>query len=236
MNTGNSASQVLVPLPRHHESCLLDHPLELFLRWKLLNTLHQILITVSITSHDLSNKRNCPETPPLVDHIEQGAVDMTELQTRKHTTWLKHPESFTYGRLLISEIPDAKCHRIQINTVTLDEEVAWDEDSDSEADPSASAEKQPAAVAVAVHPSEITPTPAQPAPAPGTTMPTSHTRTDSDAMTLRPSRRSHDEKSVADSEASYDLVSGAASHADSSPNPRGKPGRGESDDEDDDWE
>lgn len=65
-------------------------------------------------------------------------------------------------------------------------------------------------------------------------MGTSHTRTDSDAMTLRPSRRSHDEKSVADSEASYDLVSasGAASHADSSPNER--PIKEE--ESDDDWE
>ncbi|KAK5093800.1 hypothetical protein LTR70_001560 [Exophiala xenobiotica] len=128
-----------------------------------------------------------------------------------------------------------------------EEEVAWDEDSDSDSDPEAEgdhdrAPAQKETVAVAIDPSEISATPAtpaqsqpqpQPQPAPGSTMATSHTRTDSDAMTLRPSRRSHDEKSVADSEASYDLVSGAASHANSSP--KGKPGKEEESD-DDDWE
>ena len=59
-----------------------------------------------------------------------------------------------------------------------------------------------------------------------------HARTDSDAMTLKAPRRSHDEKSVADSEASYDLVSGAASHANSSP--KEKPIKEE--ESDDDWE
>lgn len=90
--------------------------------------------------------------------------------------------------------------------------------------------------AVAVNPSEVTATPAQPQsqPHPGSTTATSHTRTDSDAMTLRPSRRSHDEKSVADSEASYDLVSGAASHANSSP--KGKQSKEEEESDDDDWE
>lgn len=49
-------------------------------------------------------------------------------------------------------------------------------------------------------------------------------------MTLKAPRRSHDEKSVADSEASYDLVSGAASHAAGSPKQR------KEEDSDDDWE
>ena len=106
-----------------------------------------------------------------------------------------------------------------------DEQVAWDEDSDSEADHTATSNAP-----VAVDVSEISAAPPQPQP--GNTMSTSHTRTDSDAMTLRPSRRSHDEKSVADSEASYDLVSGAASHADGSP--RGKAVNEE--ESDDDWE
>ena len=51
-------------------------------------------------------------------------------------------------------------------------------------------------------------------------------------MTIKPSRRSHDEKSVADSEASYDIVSGAASQANNSP--KGKPIKEE--ESDDDWE
>ena len=61
-----------------------------------------------------------------------------------------------------------------------------------------------------------------------------HSRTDSDAVTLKAARRSHDEKSVADSEASYDVVSGAASHANSSP--KEKPLKIKEEDSDDDWE
>jgi hypothetical protein len=57
---------------------------------------------------------------------------------------------------------------------------------------------------------------------------------------LRPEpRRSHDEKSVADSDASYDLVSGATSRAPGSPKEEKKSpsasGRNE-DSEEEDWE
>ena len=61
-----------------------------------------------------------------------------------------------------------------------------------------------------------------------------------DATSLKPeaaSRRSHDEKSVADSDASYDLVSGATSRAPGSPKDDvGKsPARNDESDEED-WE
>ena len=91
-----------------------------------------------------------------------------------------------------------------------EEEVGWDEDSDTEG------------TRTKVPVSEVPAAPQQ----------VGHARTDSDAMTLKAPRRSHDEKSVADSEASYDLVSGAASHANSSP--KEKPIKEE--ESDDDWE
>ncbi|KAJ9650377.1 hypothetical protein H2198_010312 [Neophaeococcomyces mojaviensis] len=108
-------------------------------------------------------------------------------------------------------------------STAANEEVGWDEDSDDEADEKKAASKS------------STPQINEPATAPepaAVQTASAHNRTDSDAMTLRPSRRSHDEKSVADSEASYDLVSGAASHANSSP--KEKPLKEESDE--DDWE
>ena len=101
-------------------------------------------------------------------------------------------------------------HLIASAAAEQEEEVGWDEDSDAE---------EPAAKT----------TKAETAPASTSAQ---HARTDSDAATLRAPRRSHDEKSVADSEASYDLVSGAASHAHSSP--KEKPVKEE--DSDDDWE
>ena len=48
-------------------------------------------------------------------------------------------------------------------------------------------------------------------------------------------RRSHDEKSVADSEASYDIVSGATSRAPGSPKEE-KKGSSKEEESDDDWE
>lgn len=59
---------------------------------------------------------------------------------------------------------------------------------------------------------------------------------------LKPARRSNDEKSVADSDASYDLVSGATSAAPSrapgSPKEGGKDGKDKKEEESDeeDWE
>lgn len=93
------------------------------------------------------------------------------------------------------------------------EEVAWDEDSETEA-----GEREAEQVPTTTDASQM--------------KPSAHARTDSDAITLRAPRRSHDEKSVADSEASYDLVSGAASHANSSP----KEKHIKEEESDDDWE
>jgi hypothetical protein len=82
------------------------------------------------------------------------------------------------------------------------ETVAWDEDSDAEDDkPSTPQIKEPQT---------------------STSHPTNDSNTTlnqvKDAGGLKPEgRRSHDEKSVADSEASYDIVSGAPSRAASSP-------------------
>ncbi|KIV95098.1 hypothetical protein PV10_02790 [Exophiala mesophila] len=112
------------------------------------------------------------------------------------------------------------------------EEVAWDEDSEDE-DSSATpqlkqGETAPAKKLVAQNTNDSSTTLHQ-IPAGGR-----------DATSLKPeaaSRRSHDEKSVADSDASYDLVSGATSRAPGSP--KDEPGKSsakidESDEED--WE
>jgi hypothetical protein len=58
-----------------------------------------------------------------------------------------------------------------------------------------------------------------------------------DSSALRPSRRSHDEKSVADSDASYDLVSGATSRAPGSPKDDvGKSSTKTDESDEEDWE
>ncbi|KIV82837.1 hypothetical protein PV11_04910 [Exophiala sideris] len=114
------------------------------------------------------------------------------------------------------------------------EEVGWDEDSDEEPVVTSTphltqAEVQPPRVVVAQNTNDSSSTLHQTPPPPP-----------SDPSTLKPEapgRRSHDEKSVADSDASYDLVSGATSRAPGSPKEdMGKsPGRIDESDEED-WE
>jgi hypothetical protein len=108
-----------------------------------------------------------------------------------------------------------------------EEEVGWDEDSDDEA---AVASTQPAStlpkVLVAQNANDSSTTLHQ-------TPPTAQPPNDPSA--LQPSRRSHDEKSVADSDASYDLVSGATSRAPGSPKDENMAGKKDESDEED-WE
>lgn len=115
------------------------------------------------------------------------------------------------------------------STVGAEEEVAWDEESNSDSDERA---QDTSKNTVTTRPTDAASSPSSKIPAiSATTTGSNHFRTDSDAMTLKAPRRSHDEKSVADSEASYDLVSGAASHAAGSPKQKVK-----EEDSDDDWE
>ncbi|EXJ53966.1 hypothetical protein A1O7_09303 [Cladophialophora yegresii CBS 114405] len=117
------------------------------------------------------------------------------------------------------------------------EEVGWDEDSDEDDQekPSSTSSHQKEAVPkvsvlVAQNTNDSSTTIHQPPPQPPAAA-------DSSASALRPSRRSHDEKSVADSDASYDLVSGATSRAPGSPKdevPKSSIKTDESDEED--WE
>ncbi|KAK5279991.1 hypothetical protein LTR20_010400 [Exophiala xenobiotica] len=106
------------------------------------------------------------------------------------------------------------------------EEVGWDEDSDEEQDRGTA--QGPPKVLVAQNTNDSSTTLHQTPPPP------------QDSSSLKPEglgRRSHDEKSVADSDASYDLVSGATSRAPGSPKEDvGKsPGKIEESDEED-WE
>lgn len=101
------------------------------------------------------------------------------------------------------------------STPADEEEVGWDEDSDSDAE----------------SPASSTPKTAK---APATNLAAS-TKTLKPEATAEQPRRSNDEKSVADSDASYDLVSGATSRAPGSPQDRKKDAVAEESDEED-WE
>lgn len=126
-------------------------------------------------------------------------------------------------------------HIIPASTPTADEEIAWDEESDDDDDSSSSsAPLSPATTTAAAAD--------QPSNKSATSLAASvKTLKPSEDELLKPAqpRRSNDEKSVADSDASYDLVSGAPSRAPSrapgSPQTDKKKAVAEESDEED-WE
>ena len=104
-----------------------------------------------------------------------------------------------------------------------EEQVAWDEDSDEEKAPSTPQVEQPTAP-ISMQDNDSTTTIQSPSLPAGTS-----------ATLKSQGRKSHDRLSQPDSEESYDLVSGATSHAPGSPKEgKSKDKRDESDEED--WE
>ncbi|TDZ34057.1 BSD domain-containing protein [Colletotrichum sidae] len=121
-----------------------------------------------------------------------------------------------------------------LNAASAEDEVSWDDDdSDDEAAPPPKAEQNPARPPSTESTTTIQAPTSAPAPAPA---PASTQAQVQAQGTLKPteSRKSNDEKSQADSEASYDVVgatSGVPSQAPNSPKEARK-----ADDSDDDWE
>ncbi|KAF1966579.1 hypothetical protein BU23DRAFT_560149 [Bimuria novae-zelandiae CBS 107.79] len=126
-------------------------------------------------------------------------------------------ERYYFLRHVIESEEQKRREMLKASAPAEEEEVSWDEDSDDEPDEKSTSTPQAAKSATNLAASKDT---LKPVP----------------ADTLKPEqpRRSHDEKSVADSDASYDLVSGATSRAPGSPQDRKKAVAEESDEED--WE
>lgn len=105
-----------------------------------------------------------------------------------------------------------------------EEEVGWDDDSEDESESdeseSPSTPQVKSSKANAATPTQGTPDPA------------------SDKKTLKPNepRRSNDQQSQADSESSYDVVSGTTSRTPGSPKEKSPAADAKGDDSDDDWE
>ena len=125
-----------------------------------------------------------------------------------------------------------------------EDEVAWssgsEDDDDSEDEDSGSETRNDSSTTKTAKPAEKTGTPDL-----AKSQTTIKPEADEDRLKPAQPRRSNDEKSVADSDASYDVVSGATSRAPGSPKEKEKEKKGEKDgkkkveeeeSEDDDWE
>ena len=138
----------------------------------------------------------------------------------EHRTSQDRRTELLKGRGPLQDLPCARADPTA--TSTSPEEVGWDDDSDDDR-PSTPHTSEPN------HPT--TPRAKQVQRVLET-----QTTGSSETDTLRPEpRRSHDEKSVADSDASYDLVSGATSRAPGSPKEEKRPPKNDDSDEED-WE
>ncbi|KAE8822423.1 hypothetical protein PTNB85_10451 [Pyrenophora teres f. teres] len=149
---------------------------------------------------------------------------------------------------------------LKASTPAADEEVAWDEDSEEEEDDEeeeedddddeeedddeedSDEESDDDNATVAAKPNITTPAtkpttvePPKDLAASVKTLKPADTKTPASTAAAQP-RRSNDEKSVADSDASYDLVSGATSRAPGSPQDGKKKAVAEESDEEEDWE
>ncbi|KAF1953694.1 hypothetical protein CC80DRAFT_494292 [Byssothecium circinans] len=126
---------------------------------------------------------------------------------------------YYFLRHIIETEEQRRREMLKASAPTEDEEVGWDEDSDSEPENATTPSQPTNKSATSLAASKETLKPATP-----------------ETDTLKPAqpRRSNDEKSVADSDASYDLVSGATSRAPGSPQDKKKAAAEESDEED--WE
>ncbi|KAI4196455.1 MAG: hypothetical protein LQ350_006550 [Teloschistes chrysophthalmus] len=152
---------------------------------------------------------------------------------------------YYFLRMVIETEEQRRREMLKGATLDPEEPISWDDDSDSDTpstpQPSASADasKPPNTISSTSHSSTTT---ILPPAATTTTEGTKPLETNSDS--LRPtngSRRSQDQHSQPDSDASYDLVSGATSRAPGSPKdergPEMKDGKKvESDDDEPDWE
>ncbi|OAL52606.1 hypothetical protein IQ07DRAFT_563291 [Pyrenochaeta sp. DS3sAY3a] len=142
---------------------------------------------------------------------------------------------YYFLRHVIESEEQRRREMLKASTPAAEEEVAWDEDSDDESSPpSKSNTTAPAPTNLASSVKTL-----KPEDAPQDTKPADQKPVDEDLLKPAQPRRSNDEKSVADSDASYDLVSGATSRAasrapGSPPQEKKKVVEEESDEED--WE
>ncbi|KAF1829660.1 BSD domain-containing protein [Decorospora gaudefroyi] len=171
---------------------------------------------------------------------------------------------YYFLRHVIESEEQRRREMLKASTPAADEEVGWDEDSEDESEDESEEESEEeeesdeesdedsddASVASTSKPAPKTPVPASAKPTPESPSNKSATNLAASVKTLKPTddeklkpaqpRRSNDEKSVADSDASYDLVSGATSRAPSrapgSPQQDKKKAVAEESDEEEDWE
>ncbi|MCJ1411430.1 hypothetical protein MMC19_005519 [Ptychographa xylographoides] len=187
---------------------------------------------------DFSVERKTDDIAADLDKHEELRRAMEKLVPEK-VEYEQFWKRYYFLRMVIETEEQRRKDLLKGATLSTTEEVAWDEDSDDE--PST---PQPKSSSPFPHPPSTSTSSPHPNSQMTTIVPTptgeSTSTATAEADSLKPSepRKSQDQHSQPDSDASYDLVSGAASHAPPSPrdgDEKKKNGKG-SDSDEEDWE
>jgi hypothetical protein len=86
-----------------------------------LNALHQILVAITISCHELADQRNPLKGPLLIDSVENGVlVNLGEFEACKYTTRLKNSVCLLQGSRDIGKVADTEGDRVKVQRVILD--------------------------------------------------------------------------------------------------------------------
>lgn len=112
----NPAGEILPPLTTHHKASVQNHIPEILLAWEALYTLHQVLVTVPVPRHELPNKRDRPEAPPLVQGVQHRVpIDLAELEHGQHAAGLQDAVGLAERGGYVAEVADAEGYRVQVH-------------------------------------------------------------------------------------------------------------------------
>src|SRR3954470_24577923 len=88
MNRRNATCQILPSLANNLKARVSNHVPECLLIRKFLNALHQILVAIPISGHQLPDEWNRAKRPPLVYPVQsrRAGCHLAELEAGKDTT------------------------------------------------------------------------------------------------------------------------------------------------------
>ncbi|EYE90937.1 BSD domain-containing protein [Aspergillus ruber CBS 135680] len=166
------------------------------------------------TGEIASNLEKYPELRSAMEKLVPEQVEYSQFWSR-----------YYFLRFVIETEEQKRKELLKDANVNEEEEVGWDDDSEPESDESDESESPSTPQVKGNKANAATPTQGTPNPA-------------ADKKTLKPiePRRSNDQQSQADSESSYDVVSGTTSRTPGSPKEKSPAADAKGDDSDDDWE
>lgn len=121
MYRGHASRKILPSLAPNDKPSIHNHIPEFLLAGEPLNTLHQILVALAVSRHQLPNQGNGTKAPALVNGIKQRIlVDLAKLEHGQHAAGLEDAVGLAQGLWDIAKVADAKGDSVQVDRVVGD--------------------------------------------------------------------------------------------------------------------